>query len=158
MKNELLQDKLKIEKAKKEDWDEILILLEETNLIDRVSGNGNYENFYSVKIQDKIICCFAIFYKDNIGILKSFGIKKDLQGQGIGKKIVNKLPELIKSIGLNKLYAASWEAPEFWEKAGFQEINFNESKDDYFLKYSDYLEKNYPQFAKTRKYFILRLI
>lgn len=38
MKNELLTDDLKIEKAKKEDWNEVLALLEETNLIDRISG------------------------------------------------------------------------------------------------------------------------
>lgn len=155
MKNELLTANLKIEKTEKEDWNEVLALLEETNLIDRISGNGGYENFYSVKVQDKIICCFAVFYKDTIGILKSFGIKKEYQGKGIGKKIADKLPELIKSIGLNKLYAASWEAPEFWKKAGFKEINFNESKDYYFLNYADYLEKNYPQFLNKRKYFVL---
>ncbi len=159
MKIELLQDNFKIEKAKKEDWNEILILLEETNLIDRILGNGNHKNFYIVKAIDtkKIICCFAIFHKDNIGILKSFGIKKELQGQGIGKKIANKLPELIKSVGLNKLYAASWEAPDFWEKAGFEELDFNASNDCYFLEYADYLEKNYPQFLDNRKYFVLNL-
>ena len=155
MKNELLLDDLKIKKANKEDWNEILNLLKEVNLIDRILGNGHYKSFYVVKDTKQIICCFAIFHEINIGILKSFGIKKEYQGQGIGKKIINKLPELMKNLGLNKLYAASWEAPGFWGKAGFKEINFTESHDNYFLQYADYLEKNYPQFSATRKYFIL---
>ena len=157
MKNELLLDQLKTEKASKEDWDEILALLEETNLIDRISGNGTYESFYTVKIQNKIICCFAVLYEGKIGILKSFGIKKEYQGKGIGKNVSNKLPELLRNLGLTKIYAASWEAPDFWGKVGFQEVNFNKSSDDYFLQYAAYVEKNYPQFASKRKYFVLKL-
>ncbi len=154
MQNEPLLEQLKIEKAIKRDWNQILALLEETNLIDRISGNGTSENFYTVQIQDQIICCFAILYEGKVGILKSFGIKREYQGKGIGRKVANKLPELIRTLGLNKLYAASWEAPEFWKKAGFKEIKFNESTDSYFLQYSDYLEKNYPQFVEKRKYFV----
>lgn len=153
---ELLEDKLKIEKATKEDWADIVAILQETNLIDRVSGNGTHENFYTVKAED-IVSCFAIFHKDKVGILKSFGVKKECQGKGLGKIIVNKLPKLIHDIGVNTLYAASWEAPEFWEKVGFKRIKFNESKDNYFLQYAEYLEKNYPQFKDKRRYFVLEI-
>ncbi len=149
-------DNVTIEKANKNDWGMIVSILEETGLIDRISGNGNHENFYTVK-NEGIVSCFAIFHKDKVGILKSFGVKKEYQGKGLGKLIVSKLPGLISKIGLSTLYAASWEAPDFWKKAGFKEIKFDESKDDYFLKYADYLEKNYPQFKDKRKYFVFKV-
>lgn len=151
----IILNNLRFEKAKEKDWNEILGLLEETNLIDRISGNGNHENFYTVKAQGKLVCCFAIFHKNNIGILKSFGIRKEYQGQGIGKIIANQLPDLIKTIGINRLYAASWEAPGFWRKTNFKEVNPKESKDTFFLIYVNYLEKNFPQFSRNRKHFVL---
>ena len=148
-----------LNKAKQEDWKEILNLLEEANLIDRVSGNGTFDSFFTVKDTDnKIISCFAINQNNDIGILKSFAVRKNLRGFGIGKSIVEKISTLAKDIGLKKLYAASWEAPGFWIKTSFKEINPFESEDEFFIKYRDYLEENYPQFADTKKYFLLILI
>ena len=150
---------LTINKAKEEDWKEILDLLEEANLIDRISGNGTFNSFFTIRDTDKrIISCFAINQDNDIGILKSFAVRKNLRGLGIGKNIVERISVLAKDIGLKKLYAASWEAPGFWIKTSFKEINPFDSSDKFFTKYRNYLEKNYIQFADTRKYFLLTLI
>ena len=150
----------KAEKAKQTDWKEILNLLEESNLIDRISGNGSFESFFIIKsvTDNKIISCFAINRKNDVGILKSFAVSKNLRGLGIGKNIVERIPTLGKELGLKKLYAASWEAPGFWTKTSFKEINPFEETEYFFTEYRDYLEKNYPQFAETRRYFLLFLV
>ena len=155
MQNELLPEQLKFEKATIEDRNEITNLLKEANLLDYTPENENYKSFYLVKLNKKIICCFALDTNTNIALLKSFGVRKELRGKGIGKIIANKLSELGKSLGLKKIYAASWEAPNFWKKAGFKEINYLDSKDNHFLNYAHYLEEHFPQFTKDRKYFVL---
>ena len=104
-----------------------------------------------------LICCFAIDSENKVGILKSFAIKKELQGKGIGKIIVSKIPGLAKDLKLEKLYAASWEAPDFWEKTIFKKLGLSESKDDYFLNYASYLVKNFSQYSKQTRHFILEI-
>ena len=159
MQNELLTDKLKIEKADKKDWNKITDLLKEANLFSYIPTGEGFENFYVVKSDEtkNTICCFALYIKNDIAILKSYAIKNELRGKGIGKNIANKLPDLGKLLGLKKIYAASWEAGDFWRKAGFKEINLNESTNSYFLKYTNYLEKDYPQFSEETRYFVLNL-
>ena len=155
MQNELLPEELKFEKASKKDLNEIVSLLKDANLFDYIPKNENFESFFVVKSNKNIICCFTLDIENDIAILKSYAIKNELRGKGIGKNIASKLPELGKTLKLKKIYAASWEAPEFWKKAGFNEINHLNSKDSHFLNYASYLEKHFPQFTKDRKYFVL---
>ena len=126
MQNELLQDNLKIEPAAEKDWLEILKLLEENDLTFWFTGNESSKNFYIGKDPEnkRIICCFSIEFENTIGILKSFAISKELHGKGIGKHIVNNnLERLGQQLGIKKLYAASIEAPQFWAKTIFKEID-----------------------------------
>ena len=147
---------LKIEKAKEEDWKSILQLLEETDLTFWFTGNENHNNFYVVKEPqiNKIICCFSIEYENDIGVLKSFAIPKELQGRGIGKYIANKTPELCKALGVKKLYAASMEAPSFWVKTVFKEIKYDQINDEYFLKYLNNYCHRVPDYFNKTHYFM----
>ena len=155
---------IKFEKANQKDWDSILKLLEETNLTFWFTGNENYSQFYIVKVRDpnnkNMICCFAIEYENKTGILKSFAVSKDLQGTGIGKFIVNnKIKDISKGLGIFQLYAASQEAPGFWQKTIFKEIKFSEIKDSFFLEYlkkSCFKIKSGNYYEMTR-YFLLYL-
>ncbi len=124
MEKKIVKDDLKIEKACQSDWESVLQILKETGLKTYFSGNEHYNTFYIVKELEtkQIICCFSIDYEDTVGILKSFAIEKNLHGKGLGKKVVNKIPEIAKRIGLKKLYATSWEAPDFWRKTDLKEI------------------------------------
>jgi len=148
---------LKIEKAKEENWEEILELLQETGLKAYMTGKENHKSFYIAEEfkTRKLVGCFAIDSKDTSGILKSFAIKKDFQRKGVGKAITSKILALAREIGLKQLYASSWESPGFWAKTKFKEINENETNDKYFLEYVNYLEENFSQYTPQRKHFLL---
>ncbi|MBI3591276.1 MAG: GNAT family N-acetyltransferase [Candidatus Melainabacteria bacterium] len=150
---------IKIEKATSADWESILQLLEEAELLTSFLGNETYKTFYVIKEPKSklIICCFSIDFENKTGILKSYAIKKDFQGKGIGKITANKIPTLAKELGLTKIYATSWEAPGFWRKTLFKEINTTKSKDNYFLKYANHLETKFPRFLKQMKHFVLNI-
>ena len=142
---ELILSKLKIKKATPENWNEILELMKETGRTVFFTGDENYKKFYTVRDENqKIISAFEIESKINVAILKFFGVRKNLQGKGIGKYIANKTPELVKESGVKKLYACTWEAPEFWSKTSFKEIKIRDVKDKFFLDYLSKLEKGFP--------------
>ena len=157
MKKSFDNDKLTIEKATQADWELVLQILEEAGLKTYFTGNENFRTFYTVKNPEtkELICCFAIDYEKDIGILKSFAVKKELHGKGLGKIIVSKISDPAKRLGLKKLYATSWEAPNFWRKVDFIEIDPQDSTDNYYLKYIKDLEKRFPQYTETRKHFLL---
>ena len=157
MSSETFLENLQIEKASVNDWKLILDLLEETELKSCLTGDENYKNFYVIKSKDykTLICCFCIDDEGEVGILKSFAISKRLQGKGIGKSVANNTSSIAKELGIKRLYAVSWEAPDFWEKTKFKEIKKDTSKDNFFIKYTDDLEKNFPQFSKRRVHFLL---
>ncbi|OGI10583.1 MAG: hypothetical protein A3I68_06745 [Candidatus Melainabacteria bacterium RIFCSPLOWO2_02_FULL_35_15] len=160
MKNELLPEQLKIEKANEKDWNEITYLLKEAGLFPYIGKDENFKKFYVIKSSEikNVICCFTLDIENNIAILKSYAVKNEFRGKGIGKNVAKRLPELGKNLNLRKIYAASWEAGNFWKKSGFKEVDLNKLLDTYFLKYAEHLEKNYPQFSEKTRYFILTLI
>ena len=47
----------------------------------------------------------------------------------------NKIKDISKGLGISQLFAASQEAPGFWQKTIFKEIKFSEIKDSFFLEY-----------------------
>lgn len=137
--------KIKIEKAKSEDWNEILEVMEETGRTVFFTGEESHEQFYAVREENrKIISAFAIESEDDVAILKFVGVRKTLQKKGIGKYIANKTPEVVKEFGVKRFYASTWEAPEFWNKTVFKRVEIKDIKDKFFLKYLSELEKRFP--------------
>jgi len=145
----------KFEKATESNWQDILNLLSSAAPIENFTSLESYKNFFIVKDQGNIICCFAIDYENDIGILKSFAISKELQGKGVGKLIANKIDEVAKALKVKKLYATSWEAPDFWRKTNFKEISEIVGKDKFFIIYLNSLKTRYPQFLEDMKHFLL---
>ena len=154
---ELILNKLKIEKALNADWNLILEILNETGLRAWFTGAENYSTFYTVKDikSNKTIACFSVELENDIGILKSFAVRKELQGTGLGRHIANKVSDVAGKLGLKKVYASSWEASQFWIKTHFKKINKSDSTDEFFLRYVDDLDKQFPQFAEKTKHFLL---
>ena len=108
MVKHLLLDQLKIKKATQNEWKEILNLLDESKMTFWLLGNEGYENFFIVKnsTANDIICCFAIDIENEAGILRSFTIRKNLQGKGLGSYIVNNLiPEISKELKIKTLFS-----------------------------------------------------
>ena len=156
MAEQLILNNLKIEKAKEEDWGNILKLLDETSLTFWFTGNESFNNFYIVKEpqNNNLICTFAIECENEIGVLKSFAIPKGLQGKGIGKYLANKTPLVAKELGIKKLYAVSQEAPEFWQKTKFREIKLEDAKDNYFINYLSLFCHRIPDYYNKTHYFL----
>ncbi len=149
----------KIQKATEHDWHEILTLLKDTKLAFWLTGKETYHDFYIARdsIKKNIACCFAIYFKGEVGIVKSFAIRTDLQGKGLGKKIANDISNIGEKIGLKEIYACSWEAPRFWTKTNFKEINVELVTNQYYLNYSNYLRDKFPDHYKDIKHFLLEI-
>jgi amino-acid N-acetyltransferase len=56
-----------------------------------------------------------------LGEIRSLTVKKEYQGKGIGKQIVNKLIKEAKDLGLKEVLTLTYQK-EFFEKLGFVEI------------------------------------
>jgi len=56
-----------------------------------------------------------------LGEIRSLAVKKEYQGKGVGKKIVEYLLEEAKKLGLKEVLALTYKK-EFFEKLGFIEI------------------------------------
>lgn len=147
-----------IQKAKKNDWQGILTLLEEAGLREYLPDEEFNPNFFVLYDDvDNLICTFTIDFQDGIGVLKSFAVSKIVQGKGFGRKVANEMDKIAKSIGLKKLYASSWEAPEFWKKTIFKEISENDNSDLYFKNYKDSINERFPEYTENTKHFLLAL-
>ena len=149
MKSMINFDKLTVEKCQENEWKDLLAILEETQIAIWFSGKEKYEDFYTIKLQDKIIGCFTFSKKDKTGILKNFAMAKELQGKGIGTYIANNvIPEVAKSLGIEDLYLhgndrGPFTSNHFWEKTNFKQIPSDGIKDKYYLDYFNYLVANY---------------
>ena len=142
---------LKARKATEDDWKSILNLLEETQLSYWFVWEENYRNFYiTLDNSNKVINCFAIYLKDNIGLLKQFAVSNDLQGKGIGTCVANEiLIKVAKELGLKRLYLQAgnkkpFTSFHFQKKTVFKQIDKESVKDKYAKEYFDSVEKNLP--------------
>ena len=161
MYTNLILDNLKIEKASINDWDEILSLMEETGRTKFFSGKECFESFYLVRDPDsgKIICSFDINTNGYVSILKFLGVKKDFQGNGIGKYIVNKVPQFLKEKGIKMLFASTWEAPKFWKSTIYSEIKTEDVKDPFFREYLNELKTKFPyEYENMLRNFYVNLV
>ena len=70
---------MKFEKATEPDWQDILNLLSNAAPIENFTSLESYKNFFIVKDQGNIICCFAIDYEGDIGIFRVKGSGNLLQ-------------------------------------------------------------------------------
>ena len=147
---------LKIQKASHKDWNQIIEILKETRLANYMSGNESYKSFFVVRnhANSEIICCFAIEQENDIGILKSFAVKTIFQRHGIGKHVVNLVKDIANKLKIKRLYASSWEAPDFWRKTSFKEIKRQEIKDNYAICYITNLENRFPELLKKSLHFL----
>ncbi|GAX88041.1 amino-acid N-acetyltransferase [Lebetimonas natsushimae] len=56
-----------------------------------------------------------------LGEIRSLAVKREYQGKGIGREIVNKLIDEAKNLGLKEVLTLTYQK-EFFEKLGFVEI------------------------------------
>ncbi len=116
-----------IRKAKLKDSKDILNIVtfwaKKGKVLER-SLNYIYENLrnFWVFIEDEEIigcCALSVVGWESLGEIKSLGIVEKYQGQGIGKKFVNKCIEDARELGLGKVFALTY-VPDFFMNLGFK--------------------------------------
>ena len=156
---------LKVNKARKNDWESILKILNESQMAFWFTGGEDYKIFYLITDENlkETIGCFAFDINGNTGILRSFVLRKNFRGNGIGKYIANFfIPKLAKELNIKDLFLlADLQEPyiscPFWEKTIFTKIDINFIKDKFFKSYLDLDEIKFPDFIETRVPFYLEI-
>ena len=146
-------ENLSTNKCAKEEWNDVLDILKETEQDICFTGEEKYEDYYAVKLSNvhEIIGCFTIAQENEIGILKHLGIKTRLQRQGIGKYLSeNVVPKIAKERRIKKLYLLGnnrgpYTAYQFWNKTFYKHIKASEIKDKFFLDYYNHTIKIMPK-------------
>jgi amino-acid N-acetyltransferase len=89
------------------------------------SLNAIYEDiqeFVVLEHENKIIGCGALHVSwVDLAEVKALAIREDFQGKGFGRKIVEKLHENAKYLGIEKVFTLTFK-PEFFKKLGYSVI------------------------------------
>ena len=147
----MIFQELKSHKCLKDEWANVLKILEETKLSIWLSGKENFEDFYVVNFPDskEVVCCFTFSQNADVGILKNFAVPKKYQGKGIATHIANnEILKVAKEKGIKKLYLhgndrGPYTSIHFWKKTIYKHIMSSEVKDQFYIDYFDYLINNY---------------
>ncbi len=113
-----------ITKAKVYDLPEIFGLLRDNDLaFDGVAKD--LRDFLIIKERGEIIACAGLEIHGRVGLLRSVTVKKERQGQGLGRVLINRLLDTVKKRGLKRIYLLTETAHHFFSKLGFQRIERN---------------------------------
>ncbi|MBG92808.1 MAG: GNAT family N-acetyltransferase [Chloroflexi bacterium] len=86
----------------------------------------NLRDFFVVKEGEKIIACSALHIVwDDMAELKSLAVAPGYQSGGYGSKLVTACVEEGRRLGMQQLFALSYE-PEFFERLGWKVANVME--------------------------------
>ena len=120
---------MKIRKAKTTDIKHIHQLVNEfakkEEMLPR-SLNDLYESIRDIYIYEdkgkiKGVCALHIMW-DDLAEIRSLAVSKDLQGKGIGKRLLATCIKEAKELGIKRVFALTYQ-PEFFRKIGFKEID-----------------------------------
>ncbi len=157
---------LNINKATKTDWVVILEILDESKMTFWFTGGEDYQIFYTItdKSTKKIIGCFAFDVDEGTGILRSFILRKNTRGKGLGKHIANSIvPQIAKELKLKRIFLLSdnqepYVSCPFWERTIFKKTVISNVQDKFFKDYLDLDAIKFPEFLETRVPFYLDII
>lgn len=63
---------------------------------------------------------------ETVALLRSAGVHPDVQGRGLGKRLVEHVFEYCRKTGLLTVYCFSTGAGDYWKKHGFYEVSVSE--------------------------------
>ncbi|MDR1244009.1 MAG: N-acetyltransferase [Endomicrobium sp.] len=90
------------------------------------SLNAIYESiqeFVVLEHENRIIGCGALHVSCvDLGEVKALAVSEDFKGKGFGRKIVEKLHENAKYLGIEKVFTLTFK-PEFFKKLGYSVIS-----------------------------------
>ena len=87
---------------------------------------GATRDFYVVEDNGEIVACATLLiYTSELGEIRSLAVGKGYMKQGLGIRLIRKLEDDARTIGLSKLMALTYEVG-FFEKHGFQLVEMSE--------------------------------
>jgi amino-acid N-acetyltransferase len=106
----------------------INVFAEKDELLPR-SLNQLYEDLrdFYVAVEDGRIVgtCAAHINWEDLAEIKALVVDKDLQGQGLGRKLVETCMEDVRALGIDRVFALTYK-PEFFKRLGFKNIDKSE--------------------------------
>jgi amino-acid N-acetyltransferase len=90
------------------------------------SLNAIYENiqeFIVLESEGKVIACGALHVSwEDLAEVKALAVSEEYKRQGIGRKMVERLQENAKNLGVQKIFTLTFN-PEFFKKLGYVETS-----------------------------------
>ena len=115
---------MRIAQAKVYDLPEIFSLLRDNELaFDGIAKD--LRDFLVIKEGGEIIACAGFEIHGKAGLLRSVAVKKERQGQGLGRVLINRLLDTVRKRGIKRIYLLTETAHHFFSKLGFQQIERN---------------------------------
>jgi amino-acid N-acetyltransferase len=102
----------------------VIALLQESNL--PISDLDEQKELFALLQNNEVAGTAGLEFFDNCALLRSVSVRKDLQGNGLGKFINHELEKISRQRGVDCLYLLTTTARDFFGKEGYEVI----SRDD----------------------------
>ena len=99
----------------------VIELLEENNLPTSDIDEG--KALFALIQNEKVIGTGGLEFFGDCALLRSLSVKKDRQGQGLGKFITRQLEEICRNKGIANIYLLTTTAEDFFRKEGYRVVN-----------------------------------
>ncbi|MHA1950438.1 MAG: arsenic resistance N-acetyltransferase ArsN2 [Candidatus Thorarchaeota archaeon] len=130
-----MRSELKIEAAKKEDYDAVEVLLRKTDLPpDEIELH--MENFLVIRHPEVdrkpelLVGSVGLELYEDSALLRSLAVHPDFQGTGLGSRLVDSIIKVAKGKGITRLFLLTDTAESFFEKRGFMVVTRDQVPDD----------------------------
>lgn len=102
-----------------------LELLEENDL--PISDIDDSKSLFAIVYNDKVVGTGGLEFFDDCALLRSISIRKDFQGQGWGKFVVDELEKICRERNIDLLFLLTTTAKDFFVKQGYEMLNRNDA-------------------------------
>lgn len=119
-----LSKELTITRAASDDFQDIISLLTQCNLVTEDISNNSIINFLIARnLNKQLVGIIALDQYSNVGLLRSLAVVKDYRNRGIAKILVKKIEEIAAEENLDSLYLLTESAANFFYKLGYRIIS-----------------------------------
>lgn len=84
------------------------------------------QHFIIAEIMGKIVGCAAIEVHGNYGLFRSLAVIDAFRNLKVGSGLLNRIIQLSKNMELNELFLLTTTAPDYFRRAGWEQISRNE--------------------------------
>jgi len=130
-----MRSELRIEAAKKSDYNAVEVLLRKTDLPPDEIGL-HMENFLVIRHPEAehgpelLVGSVGLEIYEDSALLRSLAVHPDYQGTGLGSRLVDSIIEAAKEKDITRLFLLTDTAEEFFKKRGFVVVTRDEVPDD----------------------------